>query len=65
MEDTLESSLVEQAFHMAVQNRQHVHGLLHHTDRGSQYAGGLYQSLLTAHNPPTTTTPAFRHGDSQ
>lgn len=50
MEDTLESSLVEQAFHMAVQNRKHVHGLLHHTDRGSQYAGGLYQSLLAAHN---------------
>ena len=35
---------------MAVQNRKQVHGLLHHTDRGSQYAGGLYQSLLAAHN---------------
>ena len=48
MEDTLASYLVEQAFHMAVQNRQRVAGLLHHSDRGSQYAGGSYQSLLTA-----------------
>lgn len=50
MEDTLESSLVEQAFYMAVQNRKQVHGLLHHSDRGSQYAGGAYQRLLAAHN---------------
>lgn len=49
MDATLESCLVEQAFHMAVQNRIQVEGLLHHSDRGSQYAGGSYQSLLTAH----------------
>jgi putative transposase len=49
MDETLESCLVEQAFHMAVQNRKRVIGLLHHSDRGSQYAGGPYQSLLTAH----------------
>jgi putative transposase len=49
MEATLESRLVEQAFHMAVQNRTRIAGLLHHSDQGSQYAGGPYQSLLTAH----------------
>jgi putative transposase len=49
MDETLESRLVEQAFHMAVQNRTRIAGLLHHSDRGSQYAGGPYQSLLTAH----------------
>lgn len=48
MEDTLASCLVEQAFRMAVQNRQPVAGLLHHSDRGSQYAGESYQNLLTA-----------------
>ncbi len=44
---TLESSLVEQAFCMAVQNRTTLTGLLHHSDRGSQYAGAAYQRLLS------------------
>lgn len=45
--DTLESCLVEQAFRMAVQDRPPlISGLLHHSDRGSQYAGGAYQQLL-------------------
>lgn len=43
---SLESSLVEQAFCVAVQNRTTITGLLHHSDRGSQYAGDLYQRLL-------------------
>jgi putative transposase len=50
MEDTMESCLVEQAFSMAVLNRQQVEGLLHHTDRGSQYASGSYQELLTTYH---------------
>jgi putative transposase len=44
---TLESCLVEQAFCMAVQNRSTLNGLLHHSDRGSQYAGDAYQRLLS------------------
>jgi len=44
--DNLESSLVEQAFQMAVQNAATLHGLLHHSDRGSQYAADAYQQLL-------------------
>jgi putative transposase len=45
--DTLESCLVEQAFRMAVQDRPPlISGLLHHSDRGSQYAAGAYQQLL-------------------
>lgn len=43
---TLESSLVEQAFRMALQDRTVLQGLLHHSDRGSQYAGEAYQQLL-------------------
>jgi putative transposase len=43
---TLESCLVEQAFRMAVQDRPTLNGLLHHSDRGSQYAGEAYQQLL-------------------
>jgi transposase InsO family protein len=34
---------------MAVNNRQKVSGLLHHSDRGSQYAGAAYQALIQAH----------------
>jgi len=44
---TLESCLVEQAFRMAVLNRATLTGLLHHSDRGSQYAGDAYQRLLS------------------
>jgi len=34
---------------MALQDRQPSHGLLHHSDRGSQYASYEYQRLLAAH----------------
>ena len=43
---SLESNLVEQAFRMAVHSRPTLLGLLHHSDRGSQYAGDAYQQLL-------------------
>ena len=43
---SLESTLVEQAFRMAVCSRSTLSGLLHHSDRGSQYAGDAYQRLL-------------------
>jgi len=49
MDETLESILVEQAYQMAVQNRRPAAGLLHHSDRGSQYAGEAYQNLLSAY----------------
>lgn len=44
---SLESSLVEQAFQMAGHSRPALTGLLHHSDRGSQYAGDAYQRLLS------------------
>jgi putative transposase len=46
---TLASSLVEEALTMAVGRRQPSPGLLHHSDRGSQYAGHAYQALLQTH----------------
>lgn len=46
MADSLDSTLVEDAFRMAVTQRHPEAGLLHHSDRGSQYAGYRYQSLL-------------------
>jgi transposase InsO family protein len=46
MADTLESDLVERAFAMAVQRRKPHAALLHHSDRGSQYAAYSYRQLL-------------------
>lgn len=48
MEATLASCLVEKALQMAIQTRRPGAGVLHHSDRGSQYAGAPYQTSLTA-----------------
>ena len=45
----LTGALTEQALRMALTTRQPTAGLLHHSDRGSQYAAGGYQRLLTTH----------------
>ena len=46
MQPTMERGLVTEALKMALQGRSPVVGLLHHSDRGSQYASGAYQQLL-------------------
>jgi transposase InsO family protein len=48
MADHMETSLVEQALHMALFRRRPGAGLLHHSDRGSQYASKDYRALLAA-----------------
>ncbi len=50
---------METALQMAVQQRQPPAGLLHHSDRGSQYTGQPYQHLLP-HHPmqPRMSRPA-------
>jgi len=45
----LTGDLTEQALRMALKTRQPQAGLLHHSDRGSQYAAGPSQQMLTAH----------------
>jgi putative transposase len=49
MADHLQTDLVSDALQMALQHRQPSDGLLHHSDRGVQYASDDYQRLLTAH----------------
>src|SRR5215207_3200294 len=44
------AALVEQALAMAVTRRQPSAGVLHHSDRGSQYASETYRRLLTEHH---------------
>lgn len=46
MKDTLATELVEAAFDMAFLSRQPSAGLLHHSDRGCQYASGGYRARL-------------------
>jgi transposase InsO family protein len=49
MQPTLEKSLTLSALEMAVAQRQPAPGLIHHSDRGIQYACGDYQARLTRH----------------
>lgn len=49
MDDTMTTSLVTDALDMALQQRQPGLGLLHHSDRGSQYASLAYQERLADH----------------
>ncbi len=49
MADHLETRLVEQALEMALARRQPSEGLLHHSDRGSQYASLDYRQRLANH----------------
>jgi putative transposase len=49
MHDSLAEALVLDALHMALTQRRPPAGLLHHSDRGSQYAGATYRSVLATH----------------
>jgi transposase InsO family protein len=49
MGDSLERWLPLAALQMAIETRQPPPGLLHHSDRGSQYASDDYQAVLTKH----------------
>jgi putative transposase len=50
MEPYLTDSLTKKALKMALTRRQPQPGLLHHSDRGSQYASVSYQKVLTHHD---------------
>lgn len=46
MDTRQDEALVEMALHMALINRRPQAGLVHHSDRGSQYTSGGYRGLL-------------------
>ena len=46
MSSHIDSELVVSAMNMAVSQRKDVSGLLHHSDRGSQYCSEVFQELL-------------------
>jgi len=49
LDETLEAELALAALAMAFTQRRPAPGLLHHSDRGSQYTSAAYQALLAAH----------------
>ena len=49
MSQRLKSTLCEDALKMAIRNRRPPPGLVHHSDRGVQYACGDYRKLLHLH----------------
>ena len=49
MRDTMEVELALSALQMAREARRPAPGLIHHSDRGSQYASGAYRAALAAH----------------
>ena len=60
MQPTLDQSRTHAALHMAVGRRCPQPGVLHHSDRGVQYAATDYQRVLAAHG----MTPSMsRNGD--
>jgi transposase InsO family protein len=60
MKDTLEASLATDALTMALWRRRPGRGLMHHSDRGVQYASGDYQEILRAQG---ITCSMSRKGD--
>lgn len=60
MKHTLEKSLVLDALYMGLAGRRPRGDLLHHSDRGSQYACGDYRDLLAEHG---ITCSMSRKGD--
>jgi putative transposase len=47
MSDRIDTELVSQSLNMALRHRQPTPGLLHHSDRGVQYAAEDFQAILT------------------
>jgi transposase InsO family protein len=49
MSSRIDTTLVQDALRMALGRRHPSAGLMHHSDRGSQYASHAYQDLLADH----------------
>ncbi|MBN9499613.1 MULTISPECIES: IS3 family transposase [Nitrobacteraceae] len=47
---SIDARLALAALKVAIERRRPRPGCIHHSDRGSQYASGIYQALLAAHN---------------
>ena len=50
MDDHMRTDLVTRSLQMAIDNRSPGPGLIHHSDRGSQYASKEFRSMLASHD---------------
>jgi putative transposase len=50
MQSRMTADLVCEAVRMGIKNRHPASGLVHHSDRGSQYTSAVFQELLAAHD---------------
>ena len=57
LDRTLEATLTIEALQMALRTRKPAAGLVHHSDRGVQYASGDYTDLLKAHGIQISMSP--------
>lgn len=64
LERTLENELTLAALRMALSCRKVRPGLIHHSDRGSQYASTAYTDLLTAHSIAISMSRKGTPGDN-
>jgi putative transposase len=66
MGQSLETSLVTEALERTRQNRHPLPGLLHHSDRGIQYASSAYRALLGKYQIISSMSrPATPHDNAQ
>jgi len=66
LERSLQTSLTVAALKMAIAQRRPAPGLVHHSDRGIQYAAEEYAGLLTAHGMTASMSrPAYPYDNAQ
>jgi transposase InsO family protein len=58
LDRTLASRLATEALEMAIETRKPLPGLVHHSDRGIQYASGEYVAILKTARHGTEHEPA-------
>jgi putative transposase len=59
LSNNMETESVVKALKMAIKNRTTNADLIHHSDRGVQYASGLYQQLLTQNSIKPSMTDGY------
>ena len=59
LSNTMEAENVAKALKMAIKNRITTTELIHHSDRGLQYASGLYQQILTENSIKPSMTDGY------
>jgi putative transposase len=66
LDRSLQTRLTVAALHMAIEQRRPAPGLVHHSDRGIQYAAADYASILAQHGMTASMSrPAYPYDNAQ